>query len=178
MKKGGKTSPKPNPIAAKFTSSPLRNRIRIELKAPVPEVWALVGDLSRFPEYSSGLKKVDAKTDSKGRCLEYVCHFKPTGEGGEGIVHREIMRWYEPNRGYASSGEEGTTFEIFGEKNGLNLVTLERFKPGTILAWDQYFEARDPDMSKASYDAAFADIAEQLIRRFGGRVIERYVEGK
>lgn len=45
------------PSASDFTSSPLRNRIRVELEAPVSTVWELVGDLSRFPEYSVGLER-------------------------------------------------------------------------------------------------------------------------
>jgi hypothetical protein len=32
-----------------FTSSPFRNRLRLDLDAPVSRVWELVGDLSRFP---------------------------------------------------------------------------------------------------------------------------------
>ena len=31
------------PAASDFTSSPLRNRIRLELEAPVSEVWELIG---------------------------------------------------------------------------------------------------------------------------------------
>jgi len=111
--------PKAIPAAIAFTSSP-RNRVRIELKAPAPEVWALVGDLARFPEYSSGLERVDAKRDSSGRCTEYMCHFKPLEEGGESIVSRELIRWYEPNRGYASSGDGSA----FGQARSGDAVVL------------------------------------------------------
>ena len=95
----------PVPNAASFTSAPLRNRIRVELKAPVPNVWALMGDLTRYPEYSSGLERVEVKKDSSGMLTEYVCRFKPQEEGGESVLHRELMRWYQPNRGYASISE-------------------------------------------------------------------------
>jgi hypothetical protein len=47
----------------------------MELDAPVSEVWKLMGDLSRFPEYSAGLERVEAKTDENGRCIEYTCYF-------------------------------------------------------------------------------------------------------
>jgi hypothetical protein len=90
------------PAASAFTSSPLRNRIRVELNVTVSEVWALVGDFARFPEYSFGLERVEAKLDESGACTEYICHFKPQEERGERIVHREIVRWYKPNRGWAS----------------------------------------------------------------------------
>ena len=161
------------PPASSFTTAPLRNRIRVEFKAPVSEVWALIGNLTRFPEYSSGLERVETKEDLSGRCTEYVCYFKPQEEGGESIVERELVRWYEPNRGYASSGEEGNAF---GVKNDLNLVILEPSKGGTILTWDEYYDAQDLDMMKAHFDQAFADIAENLIRRFGGAVVTRYVD--
>lgn len=161
------------PAASTFTSSPLRNRIRVDLKAPVSEVWALIGNFARFPEYSSGLETVEAKIDSSGRCTEFVCHFKPQEEGGESILDRELIRWYEPNRGYASSGEEGNAF---GLMNDLNLVTVKPSKEDTILTWDEHYDAQDLDMMKAHYDQALADIGENLVRRFGGRVVERYGE--
>jgi hypothetical protein len=164
----------PVPNAASFTSAPLRNRTRVELKAPVPNVWALIGDLTRYPEYSSGLERVEVKEDSSGMLTEYVCRFKPQEEGGESIAHRELIRWYEPNRGYASISEEPNAF---GLTNSLTLVTLDPSKEGTIMTWDEYFDAQDLDTNRALYDQALADIAERLIARFGGRIIERYVEG-
>jgi hypothetical protein len=87
------------PLASEFTSSPLRNRLRLELDASVAEVWELVGDLSRFPEYSVGLERVEAQADEDGRCIEYTCYFKPFESGGEDAVSRDVMKWYEPNRG-------------------------------------------------------------------------------
>jgi hypothetical protein len=90
------------PSVSDFTSSPLRNRIRLELEAPVSEVWELVGDLSRFPEYSAGLERVKVLQDEEGRCVEYTCYFKPLEDGIEGAVSRDVMKWYEPNRGYLS----------------------------------------------------------------------------
>ncbi|ALA60520.1 conserved exported protein of unknown function [Nitrospira moscoviensis] len=161
------------PPVSSFTSAPLRNRLRVELKAPVSEVWALIGDLSRFPEYSSGLEKVVATHDASGALTEYVCHFKPGENNGEGISHREKIRWYEPNRGYASSGEEGNAF---GLSNDLNLVAVEPSEEGTILTWDEYYDAEDLDSRRADYDQALMDIGEHLRRRFGGAIVGRYVD--
>lgn len=161
------------PRATTFTSAPLRNRVRADLDAAVSDVWSLVGDLARFPEYSSGLERVEAIKDSNGTLTEYVCHFKPQAEGGEAITHCEFVRWYEPNAGYASSGEEDNAF---GLTNDLNMVTLEASKDGTIVTWEVYFDAEDVNANKASFDHALADIAERLIARFGGRLVERYVE--
>jgi len=161
------TMPAPKPAA------PLRNRLRVELNAPVAAVWALIGDLARFPEYSAGLARVEVTKDAGGAITDYVCHFKPHKPGAEGIVHREPMRWYEANRGYASGGEPNNAFGLF---NDLNLVTIEPTQKGTLLTWEEYFDAADLVMNKASYDQALADIGENLVRRFGGRVVERYVE--
>src|SRR5262245_47718574 len=153
----------------------LRNRVRVALKAPVTEVWALVGDFPRLPEYSSGLERVDASKDARGAFTEYVCHFKPASEGGASIAHREFVRWYEPCRGYASSGETGN---VFGLTNDLNLVGLEAASEGTVLTWEEYYDADDLNESKASYDQALVDIAQNLIHRFGGAILERFVEPK
>jgi hypothetical protein len=64
----------------------------------------------------------------------------------------------------------------FGLTNDLTLVTVEPSKEGTIMTWSQYYGAQDLDMSKAVFDQALADIGDNLVRRFGGRVLERYVE--
>jgi hypothetical protein len=161
------------PPASSFTTAPLRNRMRVELKAPVSDVWALIGDVSRFPEYSSGLEKVVATHDASGAITEYVCHFKPGEKDGERISHREMIRWYEPNLGYASSGEEGNAFSL---SNDLNLVTVEPSEEGTILTWDEYYDAEDLDSRRADYDQALMDIGEHLRRRFVGAIITRYVD--
>jgi hypothetical protein len=160
------------PSAREFTSSPLRNRIRVELESPVSEVWELLGDLSRFPEYSEGLERVEAKQDEDGRCTEYTCYFKPFEEGAEGAVSRDVMKWYEPNRGYLSVEVGGN----WGGGNTVALTTLDPIPRGTRVNFDMHFDAEDLDAAKAHLDDALVDIAENLIARFGGRVTEHYVE--
>jgi Polyketide cyclase / dehydrase and lipid transport len=160
------------PSAGEFTSSPLRNRIRMELDAPVSEVWELMGDLSRFPEYSVGLERVEAKTDENGRCIEYTCYFKPLEPGAEGAVSRDVMRWYEPNRGYLSVEVAGT----WGGGGAVAHLTLDPIPGGTRVTNDMHFESEDLEAAKAHIDEALADIAKNLIARFGGRLTERYVE--
>jgi uncharacterized protein YndB with AHSA1/START domain len=162
----------PQPSASDFTSSPLRNRIRVELDAPVSEVWELVGDLARFPEYSAGLERVEAVVDGEGRCVEYTCYFKPLADGAEGAVSRDVMKWYEPNRGYLSVEAEAT----WGGGGTVAVTTLEPTPRGTRLTSDMHFEAEDLDAAKTHLDEALLDIAENLIRRFGGTIVERYVE--
>jgi len=162
------------PVAASLTPAPLRNRVRTHLLAPPGEVWALLGDLRRFPEYSAGLERVEATLDAGGRCTEYVCRFKPAAEGEPGIAERNIIRWYEPGQGYASSGEPDNAF---GLTNDLHLVTIEPSGNGTLATWDEYFDASDVTTNRASFDQALLDTAERLIARFGGRMIERYTDG-
>lgn len=158
------------PSASTFTSAPLRNRIRVELKAPVSEVWALLGDPAKYPQYSTGLERVEAKKNSNGVFAEYVCHFKPQAQGGAGIEHRVHIPWYESNRGYASIDEEPNAF---GLTNALTLVTVDPSKEGTIATWDSHYYAGDLDMNRTSLDHALADIDHNLVRRFGGAILER-----
>ena len=162
------------PAATTFTAAFLRNRLRVQLNQPVEAVWPLIGDLSRLPEYSAGLERVESTRDARGVCTEYTCHFKPRAAGEEGIVDRNVVRWYEHNVGYASSAQADNAF---GATNDLNLVTLESSGERTSVTWDEHYEAVDLPMMRAEYDDAFADIAERLTARFGGRVIERTVDG-
>lgn len=160
-----------HPAIPSLTSAPLRNRIRVALGAPPRDVWALIGDLPRLPEYSAGLESVDIASGPGGQPAEYVCHFKPAEPGAPAIVHRERMRWFEPGRGYASSAEAGNAF---GLHDSVNLVTVEPGPDGTLLTWDEYFDAPDVAMNREAFDLALADSAERLIARFGGRVLERF----
>jgi hypothetical protein len=94
---------------------------------------------------------------------------RPQQEGGESLSHREVMRWLEPNRGYASMADEPNAF---GLTNSLVFVTLEPSSYGTALTLSQYYDSQDLAMHEAVFDEAFADIAQRLIARFGGCVIE------
>jgi hypothetical protein len=160
------------PSASDVTSSPLRNRLRMELDASVSKVWELMGDLSRFPEYSAGLERVEALVDEDGRCVEYTCFFKPFEEGAEGAVSRDVMTWYEPNRGYLSVEVDGT----WGGGGTVALLTLDPISGGTRVTTDMHFDSEDLETAKAHIDEALVDIAENLIARFGGKITERYVE--
>jgi LPS O-antigen subunit length determinant protein (WzzB/FepE family) len=166
------------PTANKFVSSPLRNCIKLELNSPLSDVWATVGDPKRMPEYSSGLKKVDTRYDDSGNCTAYICHFKPFEGSGE-IVHNAKMIWYEPNKGWASLDEEPNAFAL---QQSLTLITFE-FKDGkTILNWEMHFNSENEEtvrMNVSSLEQALNnDIAQNLIKRFDGRVLESYSEGK
>jgi hypothetical protein len=154
-------------------SAPLRNRLRVRLDAPVGEVWALVGDLSRFPEYSYGLNRVDAEVDAGGACTGYVCHFKPMQEGTEGVVHHERMSWFEPRRGWASIADEDNPF---GLVDSLTLITLQPSDDRTVLTWDQYYDAQELDTMRVVFDEALSDIGANVVHIFGGEVVQRFVD--
>ncbi len=55
-------------------------------------------------------------------------------------------------------------------------MIVESSEEGSVLTWDEYYDAQDLDVMRAEYDQAFADIGEKLVRRFGGRVVTRYVD--
>ena len=158
------------PAPSEFTSSPLRNRLRLELDAPVSRVWELLGDLSRFPEYSVGLERVEARTDEAGRCLEYTCYFKPVE--GMYAVSRDVMKWYEPDRGYLSVEIEGDA----GTEGAVAFTTLEPTPAGTRVTYEMYYDSEDLDAMRAHLDEVFVDMSDRLIASFGGRVVDRYVE--
>ncbi|WP_268793792.1 hypothetical protein [Rhodanobacter thiooxydans] len=133
----------------------------------------MVGDFSRLPEYSAGLEVIEVTPEEGKGPRKYICHFNPLESEGDGFVHRELVRWYEPNVGFASVAEEPN---VFGLSKSLSLVTLEPAPGGTTVTWEQYYDASDLEMNKAAFDQALADIATPLVGRFGGQIVERHVE--
>jgi hypothetical protein len=155
-------------------SAPARNRIRLHLTAPVAEVWALVGDLARLPEYSAGLERVEVSRDARGRPTEFVCHFK-ADDGGAPIVSRDFVLWHEAGRGWASTAAEPAS--AFGTRNEVHQVSLEPSPQGTMASWVAHYDAADLATHRAHLDQALGDIAARLIARFGGQLLERFVDG-
>lgn len=151
---------------------PARNRLRLRLDAPPERVWELVGDPGRMHEYSAGLERVHATRAPNGHCTEYLCVFKPMGEM-PAIEHREIVRAYEPGRSWTSVAEEPNAF---GLENASTTILVERAGAGTTLTWTQSHNAVDLPASKAGFDEALGDIGANLVARFGGEIVERYVE--
>ena len=156
-----------------LAASPLWHRLRVALGAPASEVWALVGDFARFPEYSSGLARVETTRDSSGACTGYTCHFRPLEPGLEGISHREIISWYALKQGWASTAEEPN---IFGLSDALTLVALEPSSEGTIVTWATYYQADDLALAQSEFEPALVDIGENLLRLFRGGAVEPHVE--
>src|SRR4051794_8052605 len=108
------------PRAKDLTSAPLRHRLRLQLDAAVSDVWALVGQHTRMPEYSAGIASV-AIEDAPGGGRTRVCQFRSPDGAGLGPALRERIRWEAANVGYATSAEPGNAF---GLENSVELVTL------------------------------------------------------
>lgn len=165
------------PKADDFVNSPLRNRIELELNAPVNEVWSLVGKLERMPEYSSGLKKLEVNYDENNNCTDYTCYFFPMVEGGEVTTHSESIKWYAPKIGYASTAHEPN---LGGLKNTIGIITLKEKGENTILKWDVHFNAENNEMllmNIAGFNQALNDdISKNLIKIFGGKVLKSFVQ--
>lgn len=161
------------PSATTFTSAPLRHRLRVELNAAVADVWTLVGQHDRLPEYSAGIALVELD-QSPGAPRARVCHFRSPDGAGVGPTLREQIRWEAASVGYATSAEPENAF---GLSNSLSLVTVKPAPAGTLLSWQEYYDSADLPSARASFDDGIADIATRLIARFGGRVVERYLDG-
>lgn len=163
------------PTADKWVKSPLRNNIKIELNAPINEVWAVVGDPAKILTYSSGLNKIETKTDASGKCTEYTCFYPSNGENKEETIHAKML-WHEANKGWASLDEEPNTF---GFRQSLALITVEQKENKTILNWDMHYNNESDEILQmyiTSLEQALTDeIARQLTHKFGGSILDSYI---
>ncbi|MCI0354538.1 MAG: hypothetical protein L0099_05800 [Acidobacteria bacterium] len=103
-----------------------------------------------------------------------VLHFRPRDGAAGGMVLREIIRWEAPNLGYSTSADPANDF---GLMNDLALVTVVATPQGTMFTWEQYYDHSDLPAMRAGFDQGIADIGQRLVARFGGRVVERFVDG-
>jgi polyketide cyclase/dehydrase/lipid transport protein len=158
------------PEATVFTRAPLRHRLRVELHAPVSDVWAVTGNHERLSEYSEGIARVEISADRRAR----VCYFQPPPGAADGMVLRELIRWEVDNVGYATSAEPDN---MFGLVDDLSIVTIAATADGALVTWEQHYNHADLPALRASFDDGLADIGRRLVHRFGGRVIERFVDG-
>jgi len=163
------------PRASDFVKSPLRNRLILELNKTISEVFALVGDPGNMPKYSEGLERVETKMVN-GKCSSCTCYFKPLAKGEDGAVHEELVVWQEANLGWASIAEGD---DQYGFSDYFSLTTLEAKNGKTLLTWHMHFNHENEEMlemNTSTLVGVFEDMAERLIAKFNGRVIENYME--
>lgn len=164
------------PKATAFVQSPLRHRLELALDTPVSAVWDLVGRPERMPEFSSGLAHVAAHYSDEGHCTDYSCTFLPLAADAPETQHDEVMVWYAPYLGFASLAVEPNDF---GLTESLQLIVLQAAPHKTHLRWDIHFNAASRELVQANVagfeQALNQDIAQQLIDRFGGRIVTNYV---
>ena len=108
-----------------------------------------------------------------------MCYFKPMEEDGQEIIHTAKMLWHEPRKGWASLDEEPN---VFGFQQSLTLITFEQKNNKTFLDWSMHFDCQNQEtlqMNILSLEQALNnDIAQRLLDKFGGKVIESIVNGK
>jgi hypothetical protein len=51
-------------------------------------------------------------------------------------------------------------------------VTVAPAEGGTLLDWRAHYDAADLETNRVELDKALGDIAQRLIARFGGRVVD------
>ena len=157
------------PRAETLTTAPLRHRLSVEFDGQVREVWALVGDHRRLPEYSEGIERVDLAPGREAR----ICHFRRPEGATQGVVLRERIRWEKPAVGYSTSADVPNDFGLI---NDLSIVTVAPASEGTRFTWEQYYDHPDLPAMLASFDEGIVDIGQRLVARFGGRVVERCLD--
>jgi hypothetical protein len=151
-----------------YSAAPLRNRIVIQLAAPVDEVWDLIGDHRRMPEYSAGIECVDVTADGELR----TCRFRATDQTPS-IDLTERIRWYIPQVGYCASAVEPNPFQLTDD---LSIVTVGQTDAGTVFEWAQHFNGEDLAIAVQSFDQGLVDIAQRLIARFSGDLREHWAQ--
>jgi hypothetical protein len=162
------------PNASDLTSAPLRHRLRLELNAAVPEVWGLIGRHVNMPEYSAGIASVEVERAPDGSRFR-VCQFRSTDGSGPGPRLRERIAWEAENVGYATSADSANDF---GLENSVELVTLAPAPGGTVVTWDEHYDSADLAAARASFHEGLGDIGRRLVDRFGGRIIEQYIDAQ
>ena len=156
------------PEPSVYTSAPLRNRMQVSLNASVDQVWALVGDHARLPEYSGGIETVTVAPDGSTR----TCRFRALDDT-PAIDLTERIRWEIPRVGYSASAVEPNPFLLTDD---LSVVTVSPTDTGTAFGWAQYFHSAGLDAAVQSFDQGLADMAERLIAKFGGDLSEHWAQ--
>ena len=149
-----------------LAKSPMRNDIKAVLNAPVKEVWALVSDHRKLPTYSAGIRDVTLASRCDGPGGGVGCVRTCTFHEGPALEER-VVSVEEPHL-LATSAVEPNDYQL---TNDLTLVTLRAFDDDrTEFWWRQYYDHPKPEEMKPVFDEALLDLAQKLVKRFGGSV--------
>ena len=159
------------PSADKWVTGSLRNSIKIELNAPVNEVWKVVSNPVDIFSKCSGVNNVVSKTDDLGRCTEYTIDYE-SENGGEDMIAHSTMVWYEPNQGWASLDDD---LHPMGFEQSLLLITIEQEEEKSVLSWNMYYDIKNNEMLQMFIEgldqSLKEEVAQLFIQKFGGRII-------
>ena len=158
-----------------FTNAPLRLAKSVQLHAPQDTVFALVADHERVPELFPWVQCVTVDNSRArirgGLGARRACNF------GNGLVLEEVIVGWEPSRMYAYAGVEET--HPFGMKGHVGLVTCEQQSDGqSILTWRHYFDHPNPQAMQEKMECSFKQAVQSLIKRFGGKLLDTYINFK
>ena len=151
-----------------WTNAPLRLQHAIRLAAPRTDVFALIADHGRIPEWFPMVAQVD------------VCNQHADAPGGigairyctltNGVVMAEtILACNAPQLLCYAIHEDN----VFGLRNHLGVITLEvtnahAADDHTILTWQHYFNHTNPGAMVAKLDANLRVGLQNLMDHFGG----------
>jgi uncharacterized protein YndB with AHSA1/START domain len=95
----------------------------VELRAAPPAVYAVVSDFAKYPEWRTGVTRVDVSDDPQGPLV--------TEHGSTGVIpyrveqqqppSKLVMRIADPNLGFGGTW----TYEIFPNDSGSELILTE-----------------------------------------------------
>ena len=151
--------------AHQWSHALLRNQATAVLAAPLDSVWALVGDPARLPEYS-GVVKVEVDRSRVTGPGDAGCRRRCTFPGGE--TFDEVVFWADPPYAFVSGAPAGPSREA----GDVSVVTLEPLgERHTLFTWRQYYDFADLAPVVAEYERGINEIADRLVKRFGGYVV-------
>lgn len=157
-------------LADNWVASPLRNSIKIELNVPINDVWRVIANPVNIFSNCCGVNAVKSKIDDSGKCIEYTINYN--SEGGDDMVARSTMVWYEPCQGWASLDNDP---HPMGFKESLLLITIEQKEEKSVLNWSMHYDIENDEILQMFIigleQLLKEEIAQLFIQKFGGRIV-------
>jgi hypothetical protein len=126
----------------------------------------LVGDHTRLPEYSAGIETVSVSPDGE----TFVCRFRATDQTPAFHLTEQI-RWEIPGVGYGASAVEPK--RIPAHRRPVRRDGQFRWCRDGVRV-DPVLQSNELVAAIQSFNEGLTDMAEQLVARFGGRVMAQW----